>query len=101
MAESIRAVWVPLAQPLFQEGHPHQGAQAHIQDPFGDPPRRRPYSLNAARASTSSLAEHRSAPGDQRELLCDGLYPCHLIVALCTTDRSLAVSSAHPSFGYL
>ena len=31
MAEVGRDLWVHLAQPLLQQGHPEQGAQAHVQ----------------------------------------------------------------------
>ena len=40
-AEAGRALWVPMLQPLPQQGHPEQGAQGHVQvalrDPKGDP----------------------------------------------------------------
>ena len=37
MAEVGRALWVPQAQPLFQQGHSEQGAQGHIPVAVGDP----------------------------------------------------------------
>jgi len=37
MAEAGRDLWVPLGQPLLQQCHPEQGAQAHGQATSGDP----------------------------------------------------------------
>jgi len=88
---------VPVSQPLLQQHHPEQGAQAYGQAPGrvqeGDP---------TASGQPVPVLQHLHSAAlllvFGRNLLGYSLCPQLLVLALGTTDKSLALSSVHPPF---
>lgn len=92
-----RSIWVHLLQPLLQQGHPAQGAQA-----FGDLQER------DSTASMGNLCQFSIICTAQMCLLVfrGNLLYSHvcsllLVLALDTTDKSQSLSYLHTPFRYL
>jgi len=93
MAEAGGAFWVHVAQALLQQGHPEQGAQAGLQG--GDP---------TACGQPVPLLHHLHSIEVlllfERNLLCSSLCPLPPVLALGTTDKSLAPAPLRPPLRY-
>lgn len=87
---------VQLVQPLFQHGHPAQGAQAHIQAAF---------ETLQGRDSTASLGSLCQSSVTLTEQKCFSVFTLHFLFQLCSVPlpcpQAPLKKSLAPSFSYL
>ena len=102
MAKVGRDLCVHRAQPLLQQGHPQQGAQAHVQVTSGDLQGGDPTASlgNPCQRSIICTAQ-KCFLVFRGNLLCSNLRPLPLVLALGSIGKSLTSSSFHPVFRYL
>ena len=95
MAEEGKDLWVHLAQTLLKSRHPQQGAQDHVQAASED---LLAFSLVSVCQCSVTCTEQKCFLMFRGNILCSSLCPLLLVLALSTTEKSLAPSSSHLPF---